>query len=219
MLARMARTLASVLIALALVTGAEAQSVPGALTEVAVVERDGAVEVWVRLTRTSRYHAEMMDGPDRLVLDFDDTAYKWTSKPVPVTPEPVRELRGSQFKKGVARLVVELRRAAVYTIEQDREGLRIVFAREKLPAEPAARPAPARKSATQPVLYGVVMLDAEAHAYIFDPVLRQVRRYRVGDAVGDAVIETIGERHVVLKTPNGRVELRVEESRSDARSR
>ena len=219
MLARMARTLAAVLIALALVTSVQAQSVPGALTEATIVEREGAVEVWVRLTRPTRYHAEMMDGPDRLVLDFDDTAYKWTSKPVPVTPEPVRELRGSQFKKGVARLVVELRRSAVYTIEQDREGLRIVFAREKLPAEPAARLAPTRKSSTQPVLYGIVMLDAEAHAYIFDPVLRQVRRYRVGDAVGDAVIETIGERHVVLKTPTGRLELRVEESRSDARSR
>ena len=219
MLARMTRTLAAVLIALALVTSVKAQSVPGALTEATIVEREGAVEVWVRLTRTTRYHAEMMDGPDRLVLDFDDTAYKWTSKPVPVTPEPVRELRGSQFKKGVARLVVELRRPAVYTIEQDREGLRIVFAREKLPAEPAARLAPPRKNSTQPVLYGIVMLDAEAHAYIFDPVLRQVRRYRVGDAVGDAVIETIGERHVVLKTPSGRVELRVEESRSDARSR
>jgi hypothetical protein len=59
-------------------------------------------------------------------------------------------------------------------------------------------------------VYGIVMLDAEAHAYIFDPTLRQVRRYRVGDSVGDAVIETIGERHVVLKTPTGRLELRVD---------
>jgi hypothetical protein len=210
MLARMRSALALVLIAVALVTAAHAQE-PAALTEATVVEREGFVEVWVRLTRPSRYQAEMMDSPHRLVLDFDETAYRWMVKPVPVAPEPVRELRGSQFRKGVARLVVELRRPAAYTIERDREGLRIIFARDKAAAELAPRPAPRRGA--QPLVYGIVMLDAEAHAYIFDPAQRQVRRYRVGDTVGDAVIETIGERHVVLKTPTGRVELRVDESK------
>lgn len=211
MLARMTVALALMLVVFALVTGAGAQE-PGALTDATVVEREGFVEVWVRLTRPSRYQAELIDSPQRLVLDFDDTAYRWSIKPVPVTPEPVRELRGSQFKKGVARLVVELRRPAAYTIERDREGLRIIFAREKAAAEMAPRPAP-RRGSTQPQVYGIVMLDAEAHAYIFDPAQRQVRRYRVGDTVGDAVIETIGERHVVLKTPAGRMELRVDDGK------
>lgn len=211
MLARMTVALALMLVVFALVTGAGAQE-PGALTDATVVEREGFVEVWVRLTRPSRYQAELIDSPQRLVLDFDDTAYRWSIKPVPVTPEPVRELRGSQFKKGVARLVVELRRPAAYTIERDREGLRIIFAREKAAAELAPRPAP-RGGGTQPQVYGIVMLDAEAHAYIFDPAQRQVRRYRVGDTVGDAVIETIGERHVVLKTPAGRMELRVDDGK------
>jgi AMIN domain-containing protein len=211
MLAPMRVALALALVAIALVTGARAQE-PAALTDATVVEREGFVEVWVRLTRPSRYQAELIDSPHRLVLDFADTAYRWTSKPVPVAPEPVRELRGSQFKKGVARLVVELRRPAAYTIERDREGLRIIFARDRAAGELAPRPAP-RRGSTQPLVYGIVMLDAEAHAYIFDPALRQVRRYRVGDTVGDAVIETIGERHVVLKTPTGRVELRVDESK------
>jgi len=210
MLAPMRIALALGLMVVALVTSVHAQE-PAALTEATVVEREGFVEVWVRLTRPSRYQAEMMDSPHRLVLDFDDTAYRWTVKPVPVTPEPVRELRGSQYKKGVARLVVELRRPAAYTIERDREGLRIIFARDRAAAELAPRPASAR--GTQPLVYGIVMLDAEAHAYIFDPAQRQVRRYRVGDTVGDAVIETIGERHVVLKTPSGRVELRVDDSK------
>lgn len=210
MLARMRIALALGLMVVALVTSAPAQE-PAALIDATVVEREGFVEVWVRLTRPSRYQAEMMDSPHRLVLDFDDTAYRWTVKPVPVTPEPVREIRGSQFKKGVARLVVELRRPAAYTIERDREGLRIIFARDRAAAELAPRPASSR--GTQPLVYGIVMLDAEAHAYIFDPAQRQVRRYRVGDTVGDAVIETIGERHVVLKTPSGRVELRVDETK------
>ncbi len=210
MLARMRIALALGLMVVALVTSVHAQE-PAALTDATVVEREGFVEVWVRLTRPSRYQAEMMDSPHRLVLDFDDTAYRWTVKPVPVTPEPVRELRGSQYRKGMARLVVELRRPAAYTIERDREGLRIIFARDRAAAELAPRPASAR--GTQPLVYGIVMLDAEAHAYIFDPAQRQVRRYRVGDTVGDAVIETIGERHVVLKTPSGRVELRVDDSK------
>lgn len=199
---------------------ARAQGEPAALTEATIVERDGAVEVWVRLTRPARYQAELMDSPHRLVIDFDDTAYRWSVKPVPASQEPLRELRGSQFRKGVARLVVELKRPATYTIDSDREGLRIVFPRDKgRPAERATvepappRAAPPRKVAPPPQVYGIVMLDAEAHAYIFDPALRQVRRYRVGDAVGDAVIETIGERHVVLKTPTGRMELRVEDAR------
>jgi len=219
MLARMVRALPIVALLVTLLAGADAaraQGDLGALTEATVVEREDAVEVWVRVSRTARYHAELMDQPYRLVIDFDDTAYRWTTKAVPVVQEPLRALRGSQYRKSVARLVVELRRAAIYTIEQDREGLRIIFAREKTAIEPPARTAPGTAAAPRPLVYGIVMLDAEAHAYIFDPALRQVRRYRVGDAVGESVIETIGERHVVLKTPTGRLELRVEETKPDA---
>ena len=217
MLARMTRALLLLAVfatPLAGAPAAHAQSEAVALTDATVVEREGAVEVWVRLSRAGRYHAELMDQPYRLVLDFDDTVYRWTTKAVALPQEPLRELRGSQFRKGVARLVIELRRPVIYTIEQDREGLRIVFAREKAVIEPAARPL-SRSPSTRPLVYGIVMLDAEAHAYIFDPALRQVRRYRVGDTVGDAVIETIGERHVVLKTPAGRVELPVEEAKAE----
>ncbi len=203
--------------------GACAQGGPAALTEATVVEREGALEVWVRLTRTARYQAELMDGPFRLVLDFDNTLYRWTSKPVPITLDPVRALRGSQFRAGVARLVIELRRKVAYTIEQDREGLRIVLARDTpasagAPRRPAAAAAPAAPPSlpTTPLVYGIVMLDDEAHAYIFDPSVRQVRRYKVGDTVGDAVVETIAERHVILKTPTGRLELRVDDRKPDA---
>jgi hypothetical protein len=82
------------------------------LSEVAIVERDAAAEVWVRLTRPARYQAELIDSPWRLVLDFEDTAYRWNVQPQPVEADPVRALRGSQYRKGVARLVIELRRKA-----------------------------------------------------------------------------------------------------------
>ncbi|HEU4367943.1 MAG TPA: AMIN domain-containing protein [Methylomirabilota bacterium] len=183
------------------------------LTEAAVIERDTAVEVWVRLSRRAKYQSELMDSPWRLVLDLEDTAYKWSARPVPVGIDPVRELRGSQYRKGATRLVIELSRRVAYTIEQDREGLRIV-----LPREGAARPKPASKAApVAPAVRGVIVLNEQAHAYIFDPRTKQVRRYAVGDSVGDAVLEAIAERHVVLRTPTGRVELPVgDATRPDA---
>ena len=74
MLARMVRALRILAMLVTLLAGADAaraQGDLGALTEATVVEREGAVEVWVRLSRTPRYHAELMDQPYRLVLDFD----------------------------------------------------------------------------------------------------------------------------------------------------
>ncbi len=200
---------------------------PAELSEVVIVERDAAVEVWVRLSRPAKYQGELIDSPWRLVLDFEDTAYRWAVRPQPVGAEPVRELRGSQYRKGVARLVIQLQRKVEYVVEQDREGLRIVLPRAAsvaVASPPAAAPprvAPAptpgpRPASKEPLLYGVVMLDEQRHAYIFDPTTRQVRRYAVGDAVGKAVVETIGEGSVVLKTPTGRVELRVDEAKADA---
>jgi hypothetical protein len=220
------RVLAALLVALtALPPAAAAQGEPSVeLTEAAIIERDAAVEVWVRLSREARYQSELMDGPYRLVLDFEDTAYRWVKYAVPVAADPVRQLRGSQYRKGVARLVIELHRKVAYTIDADREGLRIVIQREEAAggAKPpaAAKPAPApsappsgARSLAAPLVYGIIRLDERSHAYIFDPTTRQVRRYAEGDALGDAVVETIGERTVVLKTPSGRMELRVDEAR------
>jgi len=226
------RVLAALLVALtALPPAAAAQGEPSVeLTEAAIIERDAAVEVWVRLSRETRYQSELMDGPYRLVLDFEDTAYRWVKHAVPVAADPVRQLRGSQYRKGVARLVIELQRKVAYTIDADREGLRIVIPREEAAgrAKPpaAAKPAPApsappsgARSVAVPRVYGIIRLDERAHAYIFDPTTRQVRRYAEGDALGDAVVETIGERTVVLKTPSGRMELRVDEAKPDAAPR
>ena len=227
------RLLATLLVALtALPPAAAAQGEPSVeLTEAAIIERDAAVEVWVRLSRETRYQSELMDGPYRLVLDFEDTAYRWVKHAVPVAADPVRQLRGSQYRKGVARLVIELQRKVAYTIDADREGLRIVIPREEAAgrAKPpaAAKPAPGPsapapsggRSLAVPLVYGIIRLDDRAHAYIFDPTTRQVRRYAEGDALGDAVVETIGDKHVVLKTPSGRMELRVDEGKPAAAPR
>lgn len=222
---RAARVLVALLLGLAVwPPAARGQGEPPVeLTEATIVEHDAAVEVWVRLSRPGKYQSDLMDSPWRLVLDFEDTAYRWSARPVPVSAELVRELRGSQFRKGVARLVIELRRKVPYVVEQDREGLRIVLPRQAsvvaAPSEPPRpRPAPPpRSTSKEPLVYGIVTLNEQMHAYIFDPTIRQVRRFAVGDAVGNAVVETIGERSVVLRTPTGRVELRVDEAPADPR--
>ncbi len=234
--ARALLVLLAVLVALPAAVRAQGEPT-SELTEATIVERDAAVEVWVRLSRPVKYQGELMDSPWRLVLDFEDTAYRWTARPLPVGADPVRELRGSQFRKGVARLVIELRRKVAYVIEQDREGLRIVLPRadgvaaapppprpapeSQGPPAPGARVAPPpapgpRPPSKEPLVYGIVVLDEQKHAYIFDPTTRQVRRYAAGDTIGNAVVETIGEWSVVLKTPTGRVELRVDDAKPGA---
>ena len=83
-------------------------------------------------------------------------------------------------------------------------------------APPGAAPAPApapppapppRAPARAPELQGIVLRDDGPVAYIVAPGATQARGYRVGDALGGGVIETIGERRVVLRTPEGTVEL------------
>ena len=219
-----ARVLVGLLIALVTLSSvARGQGQPPVeLSEATVVEHDSAVEVWVRLSRPGKYQSDLIDSPWRLVLDFEDAVYRWSARPVPVSADFVRELRGSQFRKGVARLVIELRHKVPYAVEQDREGLRIVLARQPgVAAAPTSasqtRPASSPPSTSkEPLVYGIVMLNEQMHAYIFDPTVLQVRRYAVGDAVGHGVVETIGERSVVLRTPTGRVELPVSDARPDA---
>ena len=93
---RAARALAALLVALAVsppVASGQGEPPPAELIEATIVERDAAAEVWVRLSRPVRYQAELMDSPWRLVLDFEDTAYRWSVQPQPVEADPVRELR------------------------------------------------------------------------------------------------------------------------------
>ena len=244
-----ARPLLALLVALAVsppVASGQGEPPLAELSEATIVEREAAAEVWVRLSRPIRYQAELMDSPWRLVLDFEDTAYRWSAQPLSVEADPVRVLRGSQYRKGVARLVIELRRKVAYVVEQDGEGLRIVLPRQPGVAAapppstgpaatvPPTRPTPEVPSSPMPgarvvpapppgpgpaskvpQVYGIVMLNAQRHAYIFDPAIQQVRRYAVGDTIGNGVVETIGEWTVVLKTPGGRVELRVDEAKRD----
>ena len=203
-----------------------------------------------------------MDRPFRLVFDFDNTLYGWKKTPVSVGAGPVKEIRGSQSRGGVARFVIELARKATYRIERQADGIRVVFApstkaapptaaaptstsptaptetaptetapTETAPTEtalPTPAPIPTKPPATVPAtnpakpkvppltwrLQGTVVSDDASTAYIADPVTSQVKRYVVGDRIGDGLVGAIEERRVVLRMPRSDVELLLEEFRS-----
>ena len=104
---------------------AQAADAPGPLRElkdVKVEQRAAAVAVTVTTSGQPQYETTLLDSPVRLVIDISGTfaspRSRWTG-----VPEPLKEVRGSQFKPGTARLVVELNRKAGYRIDEGPQGL------------------------------------------------------------------------------------------------
>jgi type IV pilus assembly protein PilQ len=146
--------LAVVMLISAAGSGAET---PTRLTEVAVSAINGATYVMVTTGGTAKYQAKLID-PRRLVIDFEDTRYQWRTAPFPGSGDPVEEIRGSQFKKDVARLVVQLSRPIRYAIERDANGIVIVFeARAEAGGYPASA---APKTIADPMLAATPVVDA-----------------------------------------------------------
>ena len=166
----MRRAFAVALVMLLLPIGAvaEAQAPAGTeLRDVSVTTQPDSVTILVKTTGEVKYQAELVDSPYRLVLDFDDTSYGWRKTPLAVGAEPLRQIRGSQYRRGVARVVLELTRKVGYAIREENNGLAIVIptaataqlgeppARSEVAAKPegaatppamvAAKPAPAAK--------------------------------------------------------------------------
>src|SRR5713226_6228393 len=110
------------------------------LKQVAVEHQPDATIVHVTTSGAAKYHAEFMDSPNRLVVDLEDTVYAWRKAPLSVSEAPVKEIRGSQYRKGVARLVIEFTRKVGYAIREDEDGLTIVVARAVAATDTTAVP-------------------------------------------------------------------------------
>jgi type IV pilus assembly protein PilQ len=111
--------------------GAAGQSAPAVaaaprLHDVTVVDRQDALLVRVKTAGPARFRAELVESPYRLVVDLEDTVYAWRRTPLMVGREPVRQVRGGQYREDVARVVVELTRKVGYVVRADDEGLVIV---------------------------------------------------------------------------------------------
>ena len=128
---------------------AQTGDTPAKLTDVSVERGQDGVTVHVKTAGTVKYAASLIDSPTRLVIDLSDTVYGWAkTRMVPDQP-PIREIRGSQFKPGVARLVVELSRPTGYRIDQGPDGLVVVIepaaSSKGAAGPPVATPSPRRQ--------------------------------------------------------------------------
>ena len=115
---------------------------------------DGAA-VTVKTSGPAQYEAKLIDSPTRLVIDLTGATYssakvRWTSG-----VEPVKEVRGSQWRKGIARVVVEMTKADVgYRIDETPDGL--VVAVENSNGRPMeAKPNAAGKTDNAKIATGV----------------------------------------------------------------
>lgn len=188
------------------------------------VTREGeSVAVRVATSGPPRWRTEAWGEPFRIVVDLDGATYRLPEAPATGLVEPVREIRGSQFRKGIARVVIVLTRRTDFAVEPDDAGLRVVFSRA--PSRSAATPGPgagpSRAPAAGPgparaLVYGIVLRDEGAVAYLWDPATKQTTPYKVGDAFAGGVVETIEERRVVVRGAAGPMELRLDDPKPDA---
>ncbi|MGH7355302.1 MAG: AMIN domain-containing protein [Candidatus Rokuibacteriota bacterium] len=208
------RGLLVVLALIPAVAVAQPRSRTVALTDVSVVGGTQAVEVRLKLSGRAVPKTMLLEQPWRLVLDFHGVEFRWRRTPISVGGNLIREVRGSQYENGAARVVIQLTRSASWVVDRTPDGLRVTLSETGRPAPPskAGAPRPPAVGRTHGGLevQGIIVRDDVPVAYIRDPATKQVKSYRVGDRVGDAVIEKIGEREVVFTTPTGPVEVRLE---------
>src|SRR5262245_16177849 len=107
--------------------GSGAQTEPARLSDVTVTPQADSVTVFVKTSREPHYKADLVDSPTRLVVDLEDTVYAWRKTPLTVGKEPLRQIRGGQYRQGVARVVLDLSRTVGYAIREEPNGLAIVI--------------------------------------------------------------------------------------------
>ena len=130
---------------LLLPTGSGAQTEPARLSDVTVSPQPDSVTVFVKTSREAQYKADLVESPNRLVIDLEDTVYAWRKTPLTVGKDPVRQVRGGQYRKGVARIVLDLTRTVGYAIREESDGLAIV-----IPTAAPAAPSVASSATTTP---------------------------------------------------------------------
>src|SRR5215470_8504067 len=107
--------------------GSGAQTEPARLSDVTVLPQKDSVTVFVKTSREPHYKADLVDSPTRLVVDLEDTVYAWRKTPLSIGVEPLKQIRGGQYRQGIARVVLDLSRTVGYAIREEPNGLAIVI--------------------------------------------------------------------------------------------
>jgi type IV pilus assembly protein PilQ len=162
------------LLLVAVAAGSASAQTPDAVlkvTSLSVERAADGVTVRIKTSGPPKYQSSFIDSPSRLVIDFPGATYAWNKTRLNSDSEPVREVRGGQWKDSMARVVVELSRKVGYRIDKDSGGLSIVLepsgtAQAEKPAktrETTAKvpPAPAAAEAAAPRV-GAPRLEARA---------------------------------------------------------
>src|SRR5712692_6369629 len=97
------------------------------LDDVVVATQPGATTIQLKTSGPATYRAEYLDAPARLVVDLERTTFAWRGTPLAVSSAPLRAIRGSQYRKDVARVVVEFKERSGYVITEEPYGLTIVI--------------------------------------------------------------------------------------------
>lgn len=61
----------------------------------------------------------------------------------------------------------------------------------------------------RPILHGVVLREDAPVAYLEDPSIKRVAGYRIGDTIVGGTVQTIAADHVVIRRPEGPVDVRL----------
>jgi type IV pilus assembly protein PilQ len=84
------------------------------------------------------YHVMRLNHPDRLVLDFAGAHLGSLEKSIPSNLDPVRVIRLAQFRPEVARVVIDLRQSAPFSVSAEGNSVKVEFvpvSDSKAPAE------------------------------------------------------------------------------------
>jgi type IV pilus assembly protein PilQ len=124
---------------------------PIQLTDISIERASDGASVTVKTSGPAQYEAKLIDTPTRLVIDVTGATYgssraRWTSG-----VEPIKEVRASQFRKGIARVVVEMTQKTVgYHIDETPAGLVIAVDGHATTASPEPKPEAAKMSTAPP---------------------------------------------------------------------
>ena len=138
---------------------------PVQLKDVSIDRASEGASVTVKTSGPAQYEAKLIDSPTRLVIDVSGATYssaksRWTSG-----VDPVKEVRGSQWRKGIARIVVEMTRSDVgYRIDETPDGLVVAIESKPETAKANIGPADTPKVAPKPAAVAVAKVAEKAPA-------------------------------------------------------
>jgi len=158
------------LLLVSITAGVGTAQVPDTAVQVSSVSVDrmaDGVAVRIKTSGPAKFQSTYIDSPHRLVIDLPGTTYTWNKPPLKSDAEPVREVRASQFRVGITRIVVELTRKVGYRIDEGPDGLSVVLE----PAGTAQIDKPAQKvvQAKAKPLAPALALDAPAVSRVSQP--------------------------------------------------